>query len=113
MTTWRITKTHQRLGLVSVLRRLAKTPESNSLRHIDTSSTDMKHPAEPTDSMNDATTIDLRGVPTLACICGSLMFNITVMWDEETRAVGWYDLKQQCHTCGAISTAPTEIDGCD
>jgi hypothetical protein len=41
------------------------------------------------------------------------MFNITVIWDEETRAVGWYDLKQECKDCGIITTAPTEIDGCD
>jgi hypothetical protein len=41
------------------------------------------------------------------------MFNITVMWDEETRAVSWYDLRQECKICGAITTAPTDIDGCD
>lgn len=49
-------------------------------------------------------------IPTFACICGSAMFKITVMWDEQTRAVGWYDLRQECAMCGAISTAPTEID---
>ena len=54
---------------------------------------------------------DLRGTPTLACICGCLMFVITVMWDEDTREVGWYDLIQQCKECGSISTAPTPIDG--
>ena len=55
-------------------------------------------------------TLDLSGVPTFACVCGSLMWNITVMWDQETRTVGWYDLKQICKSCGAIATAPTEID---
>jgi hypothetical protein len=39
------------------------------------------------------------------------MFKVTVMWDEETRAVGWYDLAQECIECGTITTAPTEIDG--
>lgn len=48
--------------------------------------------------------------PTLACICGCLMFEITVMWDTETREVGWYDLRQRCKECGAESTAPTPID---
>jgi rRNA maturation protein Nop10 len=38
------------------------------------------------------------------------MFVVTIMWDEETREVGWYDLKQECKECGAISTAPTPID---
>lgn len=55
---------------------------------------------------------DLRGKPTLACICGCKMFIITVMWDED-RTVGWYDLTQQCKECGSISTAPTPIDGED
>jgi rRNA maturation protein Nop10 len=38
------------------------------------------------------------------------MFEITVMWDKETREVGWYDLRQKCKECGAESTAPTPID---
>jgi hypothetical protein len=54
--------------------------------------------------------LDLRGTPILTCICGSKMFIITVMWDDETREVSWYDLRQECRQCGAISTAPTPID---
>jgi hypothetical protein len=54
---------------------------------------------------------DLRGEPAFACICGCKMFKVTVMWDEETRAVGWYDLAQECIECGTVTTAPTEIDG--
>jgi hypothetical protein len=56
---------------------------------------------------------DLQGKPTFACICGCKMFKVIVMWDEETRAVGWYDLKQECIECGTLTTAPTEIDGDD
>lgn len=56
---------------------------------------------------------DLRGTPTFACICGCAMFRINVMWDQDTRAVGWYDLAQECIECGTITTAPTEIDGCE
>jgi hypothetical protein len=41
------------------------------------------------------------------------MFKVTVMWDEETRAVGWYDLAQECIECGTLTTAPTDIDGDD
>lgn len=48
--------------------------------------------------------------PTMACICGCKMFEITVMWDEQERAVGWYDLKQKCKDCGATSCAPTPVD---
>jgi hypothetical protein len=54
---------------------------------------------------------DLQGEPTFACICGCLMFEITVMWNMEDRTVGWYDLKQKCKECGSVSTAPTPIDG--
>jgi hypothetical protein len=56
---------------------------------------------------------DLRGEPTLVCICGSKMWNLKVMWDIETRQVGMYLLDQVCTECGAMATAPTEIDACD
>jgi len=54
--------------------------------------------------------LDLRGEPITVCLCGSKMWIITVIWDEETRTVGWYDLRQECKLCGAIATAPTPID---
>lgn len=54
--------------------------------------------------------VDLTGEPTFACICGCKMFRITVMWDEDTRHVGWYDLRQECYECGTITTAPTSSD---
>jgi hypothetical protein len=54
--------------------------------------------------------LDLRGNPLFTCVCGCKMWNITVMWDEEDRTIGWYDLRQECKECGAIATAPTEID---
>ena len=53
---------------------------------------------------------DLQGTPTFACICGCAMFNLTVMWEQDTREIGWYDLKQTCIECGSVSTAPTPID---
>lgn len=54
--------------------------------------------------------LDLQGTPTTICICGSKMWKITVMWDEESREVSWYDLRQECKSCGALATAPTPID---
>jgi hypothetical protein len=56
---------------------------------------------------------DLQGLPTTACICGCKVFTINVMWDDEDRTIAWYDLQQKCKDCGAISTAPTPIDGDD
>jgi len=61
-------------------------------------------------SVKEKTIDDLRGIPTFACICGCKMFRIIVMWDEETRAVGWYGLTQECIECGTTTTAPTPID---
>jgi hypothetical protein len=54
--------------------------------------------------------LNLKGIPSMACICGCKIFNLRVMWDEETREVGWYDLEQSCFDCGALLTAPTPID---
>ena len=56
---------------------------------------------------------DLRGTPTFAGIWGCKMFEVTVMGDEETREVSWYDLAQKCKDCGTITTAPTPIDWMD
>jgi len=75
----------------------------------------MAHPAVPGLTIRSATGIEMfdlynKDNPTLACICGCLMFEITVMWDSQTREVGWYDLLQKCKECGATSCAPTPID---
>lgn len=73
----------------------------------------MTHPARRGNIASAETGIemlDLRGKPIFTCVCGCKMFVVTVMWDEETREVGWYDLKQECKECGAISTAPTPMD---
>ena len=53
---------------------------------------------------------DFQGIPTMACLCGCRVFRLNVMWDEETRAVGWYDLRQECIQCGSYTTAPTPVD---
>ena len=57
--------------------------------------------------------LDLRGEPILTCICGSELWTVQVVWDKEERTIGMYSLDQTCASCGAIATAPTEIDGCD
>ena len=54
--------------------------------------------------------IDISGIPTSACICGCKVFTINVMWDDESREIVWYELRQKCKECGAISTPPTPID---
>jgi hypothetical protein len=41
------------------------------------------------------------------------MWNLKVIWDKEDRTIGMYLLEQTCVECGAIATAPTEVDGCE
>ena len=52
----------------------------------------------------------LKGIPTFACICGCMVMNLKVVFDEETRLVGWYDTGMECDMCGMQLTAPTPID---
>ena len=52
--------------------------------------------------------IDLRGLPTHVCVCGSTMWNIKVMFEDYEIAM--YLLDMECVVCGAIATAPTPID---
>lgn len=51
--------------------------------------------------------------PTFICICGSNTFQTLVIWDEETRLPGAYEMNMSCYTCGAVCRAPTPIDGDD
>lgn len=53
--------------------------------------------------------VDLRGVPTHVCICGSKIWNIQAMF--ENGGIALYFLDMKCVQCGALATAPTEVDG--
>ena len=52
--------------------------------------------------------IDLRGLPTHICVCGSTMWNVKVMFEDYEIAM--YLLDMECVVCGAIATAPTPVD---
>lgn len=55
--------------------------------------------------------IDARGIPTCTCPnCGDTLFRALVSFDPETYTVGMYHLDIQCHSCGALATAPTPLD---
>lgn len=67
----------------------------------------MNHPfaaldAEPTG--------DYRGMPTYTCACGSDMFLIAAVFDDDTRLPGFYLLDGKCAACGALATMPCPID---
>lgn len=55
--------------------------------------------------------IDLRDKnnPVHVCVCGSKIWNIKAMFDNG--AISLYFLDMTCNECGALATAPTEIDG--
>ncbi len=59
-------------------------------------------------SNEDWNSVDLRGTPTHACICGSTHFYIRAMFDDYEIAT--YFLDMQCAECGALLTAPTPLD---
>lgn len=52
--------------------------------------------------------MDLRGTPTHACICGSAVWNVKAVFDNYEIAT--YFLDMQCAECGSLATAPTPLD---
>ncbi len=54
--------------------------------------------------------LDLRDKehPLEVCICGSLLWNVQVMFEEGQ--ISLYMLDMECALCGALATAPTPED---
>jgi hypothetical protein len=52
--------------------------------------------------------LDLRGTPTHACVCGSVVWNIKAIFDNYEIAT--YFLDMECVECGSLATAPTPLD---
>jgi hypothetical protein len=57
---------------------------------------------EPTRSL------DLRGTPTHACLCGSLLFSVKCMFEDGEISLWFTDA--ECALCGALVTVPTPVD---
>jgi hypothetical protein len=51
------------------------------------------------------TAMDLRGEPTKVCICGSKVWNLQVMWDDDD-TIGMYFMNMWCPLCDSVATAP-------
>ncbi len=53
-----------------------------------------------------------RGVPTHACPCGEKVFIVHATFDDYE--ISMYGLNVECSACGALLTAPCEVDrdGC-
>ena len=52
--------------------------------------------------------IDLRGTPIDVCVCGSLIFKITCMFED--KEISLYFTDAECALCGALVTVPTPVD---
>jgi len=52
------------------------------------------------------TAMDLRGEPIKVCICGSKVWNLQVMWDDDDN-IGMYFMNMWCPLCDSVATAPT------
>jgi len=52
--------------------------------------------------------LDLRGTPTHACLCGSLLFSVRCMFEDSE--ISLYFTDAECVLCGALVTVPTPVD---
>ena len=52
--------------------------------------------------------MDVRGVPTHICPCGSDVWNLKVIFYNFE--IASYFLDMECANCGTLATAPTPID---
>jgi hypothetical protein len=51
--------------------------------------------------------MDISGEPTSVCICGSFVWNLKVIFDEDG-TIGMYFRDMECADCGTQATAPIE-----
>lgn len=56
--------------------------------------------------------MDIRdpNMPTTVCPCGSIVWKVKTVFDQETGEVDMYFLDMECVLCGTLATAPTPID---
>lgn len=54
--------------------------------------------------------MDIRGIPTTICPCGSKVWDVKTIFDTETGEVDMYFLDMECSVCGTLATAPTPED---
>ncbi len=50
--------------------------------------------------------MDIRGEPTTVCPCGSELWLVKVMFDEEGDIGMWFTETMECVVCGTLATAP-------
>lgn len=54
--------------------------------------------------------MDIRGMPTTVCPCGSFVWNLKAIFDNDTGNIAMYFMDMECAKCGTVATAPTPED---
>jgi hypothetical protein len=54
--------------------------------------------------------MDIRGMPTTICPCGSMVWNLKAIFEQDTGNIGMYFMDMECSECGTLATAPTPED---
>lgn len=55
---------------------------------------------------SEGNTLDLTGIPTTRCPCGSNVFKTLVSFDDEDKTIAWYTLQGYCYLCGTRVSFP-------
>jgi hypothetical protein len=54
--------------------------------------------------------MDIRGLPTTICPCGSKVWNLKTIFEADTGNIDMYFIDMECAVCGTLATAPTPGD---
>lgn len=62
--------------------------------------------------MEGSPILDMRGLPSRTCVCGSDTFKVVVQLAEDN-SIAAYTLNGYCYACGAAVTIPTPEESND
>ena len=54
--------------------------------------------------------MDIRGTPTTVCPCGSEIWNLKTIFNQDDGSIELYFTDMECADCGTLATAPTPED---
>ena len=68
-----------------------------------------KHITELKPASDEA--MDIRGIPTTVCPCGSMVWNLKTVFNQDDGSIELYFVDMECAQCGTLATAPTPDNG--
>lgn len=68
-----------------------------------------KHITELKPTSDEA--MDIRGIPTTVCPCGSMVWNLKTVFNQDDGSIELYFVDMECAQCGTLATAPTPENG--